>query len=370
MNQIPLFRPTLTNRDFGVIQKSLKTDQLTHGSNNLKFEKIFSKFIKVRFAISMNSCTSALECALNIIKKKGEVIIPSWTWVSTANAVLNTGNIPVFADVDINSRNINALEIKKCITKKTIAVIVVHFAGLPCEMDNILKLTKKRKIEIIEDSAETLGATWKKKYTGSFGIGCFSFFPTKNITTCEGGMLTTNSMERYIEIKKLKAHGINNSKKKHFWNREADLAGHNYRLPNHLAGLGISQFRQLSKFNKQRKKIAKKYDNFFKKLPDKFHVQKVNSNLTHSYQMYSILINSKYRNNLLYYLRKNKIEASVHFDPPLHQQKYLKKYSKKLPNTEKLAKEIITLPIYPRLKQNALNRIFKVIKNWCKKNKK
>ena len=237
-------------------------------------------------------------------------------------------------------------------------------------MDNILKLTKKRKIELIEDSAETLGATWKKKYTGSFGIGCFSFFPTKNITTCEGGMLTTNSMERYIEIKKLIAHGINKDKKKHFWNREADLAGHNYRLPNHLAGLGISQFRQLSKFNKQRKKIAKKYDNFFKKLSDKFHVQKVNSNLTHSYQMYSILINSKYRNKLLYYLKKNNIEASVHFDPPLHQQRYLKKYYKKLPNTEKLTKEIITLPIYPRLKQRDLNRIFKVIKIWYKKNKK
>ena len=368
MKQIPLFRPTLTNKDYRVIQKSLKTDQLSHGSNNLKFEKLFSKLINVKFSISMNSCTSALECALKIIKKKGEVIIPSWTWVSTANAVLNTGNIPVFADVDVNSRNINAHEIIKCITRKTIAVIVVHFAGLPCEMSNIVKLAKKRKIELIEDSAETLGATWKKKYTGSFGTGCFSFFPTKNITTCEGGMLTTNSIERYIEIKKLIAHGINKSKKKHFWNREADLAGHNYRLPNHLAGLGISQFKQLSKFNYQRRKIAKKYDNFFKKLSDKFYVQKINSNLTHSYQMYSILVSSKYRNNLLYYLKKHNIESSVHFDPPLHQQKYLKKYSKILVNTEKLAKEIITLPIYPRLKQNDLNRIFKVIENWYKKN--
>ena len=181
-------------------------------------------------------------------------------------------------------------------------------------------------------------------------------------------MLTTNSIERYIEIKKLIAHGINKSKKKHFWNREADLAGHNYRLPNHLAGLGISQFKQLSKFNYQRRKIAKKYDNFFKKLSDKFYVQKINSNLTHSYQMYSILVSSKYRNNLLYYLKKHNIESSVHFDPPLHQQKYLKKYSKILVNTEKLAKEIITLPIYPRLKQNDLNRIFKVIENWYKKN--
>ena len=104
----------------------------------------------------------------------------------------------MFADVDINSRNITAEEIKEKITKKTIAVIVVHFAGLPCEMDEIVKITKSRKIHLIEDSAETLGATWKKKYTGSFGTGCFSFFPTKNITTTEGGMLTTNNKKSYI----------------------------------------------------------------------------------------------------------------------------------------------------------------------------
>ena len=112
-------------------------------------------------------------------KKKGEVIIPSWTWVSTANVVLNTGNKPVFADVDINSRNITAEFIKKKITKKTIAVIVVHYSGLPCEMGNIVKLCKKNKLELIEDSAETLGATWNKRYTGSFGLGCFLFFQLK-----------------------------------------------------------------------------------------------------------------------------------------------------------------------------------------------
>jgi len=369
MKQIPLFKPTLSNKDYQAIFTSLRTGWLTHGSNNIKFEKIFCKLIGVKYAISMNSCTSALECALKIIKKKGEVIIPSWTWVSTGNAVLNTGNIPVFADVEINSRNLTADNIQKCISKKTIAVIVVHYAGLPCEMDNIMKLAKKNKIELIEDSAETLGATWNNKQTGSFGTGCFSFFPTKNITTTEGGMLTTNSKKKYIEIKKLIAHGINKAKKKNFWNREADLPGHNFRMPNHLAALGISQIKNLSKFNKKRTKIAKMYGNFFKKFSDIFSVQKIGINLTHSYQMYSILVRSNYRNNLLYYLKKNNIEASAHFDPPLHRQKYLNKYSRKLKNTDKLAKEIVTFPIYPGLKQMEMNRIFKVIKNWYKKNK-
>jgi len=370
MKQIPLFRPILSNNDYRTIVKSLKTGWLTHGYNNLKFEKVFCNLIGVKYAISMNSCTSALECALKIIKKKGEVIIPSWTWVSTANAVLNTGNTPVFADVEINSRNLTAKEIKKCISKKTIAIIVVHYAGLPCEMGSIVRIAKKNKIELIEDSAETLGATWKNKQTGSFGIGCFSFFPTKNITTTEGGMLTTNSLKKYIEIKKLIAHGISKTKNRHFWHRESELAGHNFRMPNHLAALGISQLSNLLIFNKKRLKIAKTYDNFFIKLSDIFTVQKVNKNLTHSYQMYSVIVKPKFRNNLLYHLREKKIEASVHFDPPLHKQKYLLKYSRNLKNTDRLAKSIMTLPIYPKLKQIEINRILKVIKNWYKKTNK
>ena len=145
MKKISLFKPLLTNNDYKVIQNSLKTGWLTRGPKNLIFERNFTKLINVKYAVSMNSCTSALECALKVIKKKGEVIIPSWTWVATANAVINTGNTPVFADVEINSRNVTAQEITKCITKKTIALIIVHFAGLPCEMDNIVKLTKEKK---------------------------------------------------------------------------------------------------------------------------------------------------------------------------------------------------------------------------------
>jgi len=370
MKSIPLFKPLLTNKDYKIIKKSLKTGWLTHGPNNLIFEKKFAKLINVKYAVSMNSCTSALECALKIIEKKGEVIIPSWTWVSTANAVINTGNKPVFADVEINSRNVTAKEITKCITKKTIALIIVHFAGLPCEMDDIVKLTKERKIELIEDSAETLGATWKKKYTGSFGMGCFSFFPTKNITTTEGGMLTTNSKKRYLEIKKIIAHGINKDKKKYFWQRESDLPGHNFRMPNHLAALGISQLNKLAKFNKKRRQIAKMYDNFLSKFPDIFTVQKVGKNLTHSYQMYSCLVKSFYRNNFLFFLKKKGINVSVHFDPPLHKQKYLNKYRKKLKNTDFLAKEIVTLPIFPDLKKSQTFIIFKTINEWYKKNVK
>ena len=145
MANIPLFKSKIDSKDFKAMNESLKTGWLTHGKNNLIFEKNFARYIGTKFAISMNYCTSALECSLKIIKKKGEVIIPSWTWVSTANAVINTGNKPVFADVEINSRNLTAEEIKKKITKKTIAVIVVHYSGLPCDMQKITELVKRKK---------------------------------------------------------------------------------------------------------------------------------------------------------------------------------------------------------------------------------
>ena len=371
MTKISLSKPSILKKEIEIINKSLGSGWLTHGPNNLKFEKNFSKFIKTKYAISMNSCTSALECALKVIKKKGEIIIPSWTWVSTANAVLNTGNTPVFADVDLNSRNLTAQHIKRKITNKTVGVIVVHYGGLPCQMKEIISLIKKHKIELIEDSAETLGATCDNKFTGSFGTGCFSFFPTKNITTTEGGMLSTNNKSHYEKIKLIIAHGIDKNLKKHFWHRESTLPGHNFRLPNHLAALGVSQLKRLNGFNKRRRIIAKKYDVFLNKFDNFFEVQKIDKNLSHSYQMYTFLVNSKYRNSLLYFLKSNNIEASAHFDPPLHRQKYLKKYSKeRLKNTDDLSKKIITLPMYPDLKDGQIKKIQQKISQWYKRNAK
>lgn len=365
MSKIQLFKSFLDKKDFQVMKNSLESGWLTHGKNNLIFEKKFSQYIKTKYAISMNSCTSALECSLKMLKKKGEVIIPSWTWVSTANAVINTGNKPVFADVDLNSRNILFEEIKKGFTKKTVAIIVVHFAGLPCDMEKIVQFAKLKKILLIEDSAETLGASYKKKLTGTFGIGCFSFFPTKNITTTEGGMLTTNNKKDYLRIKKLIAHGINKEKKPVFWHREADLPGHNFRLPNHLAALGVGQLSKLESFNKKRRAIAKKYDKFLSRYPKLFVVQKYSKNFTHSYQMYTCLVKQNVRNNFLNYMMRNGIEVSAHFVPPLHKQKYLLKYSKKkLKNTDILSKQIVSLPIYPNLKNIELKKILMKIKNW------
>lgn len=363
--QIPLCKPSIDNKELKIITNSLRTPWLTHGPYNLQFEELFSNKFKIPYSLSMNSCTSALECAIKCQDLKGEIIIPSFTWVSTANAVLNTGCKPVFADIELNSRNIDPKSIVKNISKKTVAIIIVHFAGLPCDMGKIIKICKKYKLKLIEDSAETLGAKYKNKYTGSFGLGCFSFFPTKNITTTEGGMLTFQDKKLFDKAKKIIAHGIDKNLKKNFWHRESSLPGHNYRLPNHLAALGLSQLKKLNLFNNKRRAIAKIYDNELSKFQNFFILQKIPKNFSHSYQMYTTRVPKKYRSNFLNYMRNHNIEASVHFDPPLHEQKYLKQfYKKKLSNTDILSKEIVTLPIFPDMTKKQVYHVIKTIKKF------
>ena len=365
--KIPLCKPSIDKKEISLISKTLKSNWLTHGPFNKKFENNFCKKFNIKYSVSMNSCTSALECAIKSLEKKGEIIIPSFTWVSTANAIVNCGSIPVFADIDLNTRNLSPESIINCITNKTIAIIAVHYGGLPCNMTEIVKICKKKKITIIEDSAETLGAKVREKYTGSFGIGCFSFFPTKNITTTEGGMLTTDNKNVYNYVQKLIAHGIDKKKKKKFWDRIATLPGHNFRMPNHLAALGQSQLKKLDKFNFLRNKIAKKYNFELTKLDKEISIPIIPKDYTHSFQMYTIRVNKKIRDDLLIFLKKNNIEASAHFVPPLHSMNYLRKYvRKKLPMTEKLCKEIITLPIYPDMKKKEINYVLNKIKTFYK----
>ena len=166
----------------------------------MEFENKFSKYIGCKYSLSLNSCTSALELAIKVngLKRNDEVIVPSFTWVSSINAIINSGATPVLCDSDIDTKNVTADHLEKN-NKKTKALMIVHYGGQICDMGKILKLVKKYRLILIEDSAETIGSKWRNKMSGSFGTGCFSFFPTKNITTGEGGMITTNSKNFMID---------------------------------------------------------------------------------------------------------------------------------------------------------------------------
>ena len=224
-------------------------------------------------------------------------------------------------------------------------------------MDEIIDLCNKYKLALIEDSAEAIGATYDNKKTGSFGIGCFSFFPTKNMTTGEGGMVTTSDASLAHKIKVLISHGIDKTTNTKFnWQREAVTAGYNLRMSGILAGLGIVQLKKIDQMNEQRRNHAKYLsDNLSSDIKTPIETDKCR----HVYQMYTIKVRGEIRNELVEELKKNGIGASVHFSPAVHQQEYYKHYSKdNLPNTEKLAQDIITLPMFPDLTKDDLDYIF------------
>lgn len=369
--KVPLAIPSIGQEEIDAVVETIKSGWLAHGEYNKKLEQVFEELLGVPHAISMNSCTSALEIALKVSGIKGEVIIPSFTFVATANVVVLNGATPVFCEVDEATRNVTAETIAEKITPKTEAIIIVHYAGQPCQMDEIMQLCKERDLLLIEDTAETIGATWKGKQAGSFGLACFSFYPTKNITTGEGGILTCFDDEFNKIARAVMAHGIMSTtyareKEKKPWLRAAEMPGHNYRMSNPLAALGYHQMLKLESMNAKRIALAERYNRLLTEFQGKITTPVVAEGATHVYQMYTVQVNDKTRDAIVNYLRDNGVGASVHFDPPVHLQPYYQKHYNSdgiLPVTEKLSRELITLPIYPDMTEEDQDWVMECIRN-------
>ena len=367
--QVPLSRPSIGSKEIEAVLEVLHSGWLAPGEYNRRFEEAFAQLIGVPCAIAMNSCTSALEAAVQVAGVKGEVIVPSFTFVATANAVVTAGATPVFCDVDETTRNVTAKLIEERITSHTEAVIVVHYGGQPCQMDDIVRLCEKHGLLLVEDSAETIGATWRDKQAGSFGIGCFSFFPTKNITTGEGGMLTCEDEGFARRVRAFIAHGISSTtlereRVERPWIRAAEIAGHNYRLSNILAAIGYHQLLRLEEMNNKRVALARHYDALLADLAPVVRTPEVAEGATHVYQMYTIEVSEDLRNPLLHYLRERGVGASVHFDPPVHRQPfYLARGGARfeLPVTDRLANNLITLPLYPDMTEEDQDYVVRCI---------
>lgn len=373
---IPLCKSTTGLREINTVKKVLDSGWLTDGPKNIEFEEKFAEYIGVKRAVTLNSGTSALFLALKALDIKGEVILPSFTFVASANAVLTAGATPVFADIDYDTCNIAPQKIAEKITSRTEAIMPVHFAGQSCQMDRIAEMAGKHALALIEDSAETIGGEYKGRKTGSFGIGCFSFFPTKNMTTGEGGMLTTNDARLADKVKTLAGHGIRRGTFKRMnaskpWIREAAMVGYNFRMSNLLAAIGVEQLKKLDGMNAARRRHAS-YLN--KKLRFEGIQTPIESEYAkHVYQMYTVKVAGIDRTMFIKVLKEKGIGASVHFDPPVHLQDYYKKrYGYKRGDftvTEKVAKSIVTLPMYPRLTKKNLDYMINAIEEVLNKMK-
>jgi perosamine synthetase len=370
MKKIPLCLPAIGNEEIRAVEEVLKSGWMAHGQKNHEFEDLFKEYIGVKHAITMNSCTSALYLAIKAMEITGEVITPSFTFVATLNAIILAGATPVMVDIERETRNISPNSIEEAITEKTEAIMVVHYAGLPADMPAIIEIANKHNLRIIEDSAECLGGSYNGIKAGAYGVGCFSFFPTKNITTGEGGMLTTNDDTLAANIKSLCAHGIDSTtfareKADKPWVRIASMYGYNFRLSNVLAAIGVEQMKKVDLLLTKRKDIAERYIRNLQHLGT-ISFQDIPEGFINSWQMFTILVDPAIRDNLLKYLNKKGVGASVHFDPPAHLQSPYKdlRRAASLSVTEAVALSIISLPIYPAMSNDDVDFVCETIQNY------
>ena len=357
---VPLFIPWISKDDLNSVNIALKSPQLTDGPILRKFESQFSKLTKSKFSIGVSNGTEALHLSLVAlgIGPGDEVIVPDMTFIATSNAVVLTGAKPVLADID-SSLNISIDSIQKNITKKTKAIIPVHFAGFPCNMKKIKEIAKKNNLKIVEDCAHAIGTYFNKKHVGTFGdTGCFSFYPTKNITTIEGGMITTNCKITAKKLQSLRNHGLSRTllqrnKKSVPWEYDIQVPGYNFRLDEIRSTLGISQLKRLKLMNKKRKNAANYYSQKLKNIVG-IEIPNLSESKNHVYHLYVIRITSEFglsRNLVHEKLFKKGIHTTVHYKP-LHTFSYFKNSlpkNKKFPNSSKTFNECLSLPLYPNI---------------------
>lgn len=345
---IRVCEPSITKKEINYVCRAVKEGQISSVAKYVgMFERAFAEKVGTKYAVAVNSGGSALFLALWAlgIRKGDEVIVPDFTMIATANAVAQCGAKPVFVDCEENG-NIDPSKIEAKINKRTKVIIPVHIYGHPCDMNEINAIAKKHKLIVVEDAAESHGALYKGKMTGSLGhVGCFSFYANKVITTGEGGMITTNSEKLYKEIQKLKAYHF--SDKRHFWH--VKLAW-NLRMNSLSASLGLAQLERLEELINKRRKNAEYYTKGLCELSDHLIFPGEKKGVRSVFWMYGIIVKSNKRDALMKYLEENGVETRTYFFPmhwqPIYKQKgdfamsdYLGKHGLYLPSSSDLSKK-------------------------------
>ena len=352
---IPVAKPLLGEEEKRAVLEVLDSGMLAQGKKVEELEQEFAKFIGVKYAIAISNGTTALHTALLAegIGKNDEVITTPFTFVATSNAIRMVGAKPVFVDIDEKTFNLDTKLIESAITPKTKAILPVHLFGLPAEMEQIIEIATKYNLKIIEDACQAHGAEISGKKVGSFATSCFSFYPTKNMTTGEGGMITTNDAKVAEKARKLISHG---SSKRYYH----DFVGYNYRLTDLAAAIGLAQLKKLPEFNEKRRKNAHFLSNGLKNIPGIVLPQILSGHVFHQFTIRITPELKKSREEVISHLIKKGVGNSVFYPLPIHKQKAYKKYnSQNFAVAEKMAEEVLSLPIHPGLREEDLSQIIK-----------
>jgi len=358
---IKLFDPTIDKKEETALISTLKSRFWASGSgigNVQKFEDKFRKYINSSSCVAVNSGTAALHLSLSLQDISNfEVILPSLSFVSTAHAIVLNGGKPVFVDIDEKTMCIDPKKIEEVITNRTKAVLPVHFGGMPCNLTRIRKICKKNNLLLVEDAAHAAGASYKNQKIGAHGdLVCFSFHPVKNLAMPSGGLIAINGKDhkKISDVLRSKRWcGISNRSGPNY---NVDKIGWNYYMNEFSAAIGLIQLKKLHRLNKIRKSIANHYTkeiNLEEKMP---------YDPDCSYHLYWIRV--KNRKEFMKKMKENGIETGIHYRP-IHQLSLYKR-KKHLPLTEKIGKEIVSIPIHPNLDEGDIRKIIKYVNKFAK----
>ena len=374
MEKIPVFLPHIDKEMRKHLEEALNVGWIGMGASTKEFESRIEEFLnlKNRYVIATNTGTSALHLALKIvgIGPGDEVITPSFNYVADQQAIKMTGAEVVMCDIKEANLGINCKKAESLITKKTKAIMPLHFAGMICDQDEVYELAKKYELRVIEDATHAFGTSINSKKIGSYGdIVCFSFDPVKIITSIDGGCIIVNN-EKELELgQHYRLLGVDKDtakryKNKRAWEYDVVSEGYRYHLTNIMASVGISQIKQIDKFIKTRQEICKKYNKAFKEIKENKIPQTDFANI--SPFIYTIRILNGEREKLVQYLQNKNIDVGIHFIP-VHKHSYFKNGEiGDMTITDMVVSEILTIPLHSNMKDEFVKRIIDAITSFFK----
>lgn len=374
---LPFHVPEIGEEEIDAVVGVLRSGWLTTGSKAKQFEQEFAAVVGARYAVAVNSCTAALHLALDAcgLGDGDEVIVPTMTFAATGEAVTYFGAKPVLVDCTDDTLNIDPSRIEQAITPRTKAIIPVHFAGHPCEMDRILDMAKAHRISVIEDAAHAFPARYNGKAVGTIGdCTCFSFYATKTITTGEGGMVTTDNAEWADRIRAMSLHGLsrdawNRYSSQGSWYYEILAPGFKYNLTDMAAALGVAQLHKSERFWKVRDRYAALYDEGLRDLPEVIRPRAA-EHVQHAWHLYVIQLDLDRlrigRNEFVQMLQQEQIGCSVHFIP-LHLHPYYRETwgyrPEDLPMATAVYERTVSLPLYPKMNESDVHRVIGILRD-------
>ena len=370
-NFIPFNVPWTDEREIAEARDAIRSGWLTTGPKVALFEERIRRMVRARHAVALNSCTAGLHLSLAAagVISGDEVVTSPYTFAATGEAILYLGARPVFADIEAATLNLDPAAVERAVTRKTRVILPVHIAGLPCDMDAIGAIARKRRLQVIEDAAHALGARFGGRPIGSIGdVTCFSFYATKNLTTGEGGMITTDDRRMAERVRRLSLHGLSRDAWKRYsrsgsWRYDVVEMGYKYNMTDVAAGVGLAQLRKFGSIQQRRSRLALRYTRLLQG-HEAFDLPVQGGDSGHAWHLYIVRLRPRYlkisRDRMIELLRERGIGTSVHFQPLHLHSLYRKTFGYRrgdYPRTEGESARAISLPLYPGLSCQAQDRV-------------